>query len=554
MTQLRTDDGNDGGPPSTSPGFDRSPGAAGPTNTSATLAIVVTIGVIGTLLWRIPEVRLPVVVGAIGALALAVGLRTATGQGSGMELLASLLTLPIALGLFGGVFLAAIRLIRAIFPVPDASLLSLGSLILVSYVGVVLGATVALIGITVGRRGGLSRESVRAYAEVAFITCIPPAVIGGLLAGAAIATGEGSTPTALASAVASFVTGAFVSTTPGATNLGTFLLALAIALAGVRLAVTALPIRELREEIGDPITEWRSDRRVRILTVGAGLAAAGGVVFVLVEQFVSEQFVTNVIGSTAGRGIAVVTTFTPLRWLLVLIGAVTLTSAAIAYTVQWSARSSPDMLRERLAVIAGGVVLTAVAVASAPWLYNRVVEAVASRLPATVGVEFETRTAELASSFGEATVIVLLTAFLIGLTGFLVGFVRLLLSLGYLSERAAGYSLASCGLFVGVLFGATIGFPRWLVFVGVAGTFVVWDAGRFGSTLGREIGDRAAEPSVELTHVVGTVAVGIVAVSVALGVAVWLESTVVISAETSVIALASIVVGIVALIEALRLS
>lgn len=533
------------------------PGAADrlPTRTSSRIAAFGTAGVILLLLWWFSAARIPFLVGAVGAVCLAVGIRLARRHASPLVTFGTaLLAVPIALGLFGGPFLVAIGLVDTIFPVPDPSLLSLGSLLILSYAGIVTGCSLAVFGLALGGLTSVTPGSLERFSSTTFVAGIPSASIGIVLAGGAAlggAPGEESIISHLSGILAGFI----LSTNPAALNLGSFLLSLAAALLGLRLCLVTLPVAELLTDTGSPgETDPVLDRTKAMLTVGFVATAAPGGFALGVEISQPAGTLAGVVGPTLSDGIRVLTTARWIRRLLLILTVGTFAAAGVGYTIRRFGRASSVAVRNRLTAVLAGIIVAAVAISGAEALYAAIVDDIARRLPRQVTPFFEDQAAAFATSLGEATIIVILTAALIGATGFAIILLRGLIGAGMLSAETPGYSLASAGLFLAVLSAAPVGLASWLVFVGVAGSLLVWDVGRFGSTLAREIGRESAHRSTDLVHATGTVLVGVVAVLAAIVARAVVGTGIAPASDSHLVALGSLLIGLLGLVEALRLS
>lgn len=202
--------------------------------------------------------------------------------------------------------------------------------------------------------------------------------------------------------------------------------------------------------------------------------------------------------------------------------------------------------------VAGGTVATVGVVATSQWAYRRVVSELLRRFPAEIEGELRDVSTNTATSLGESTAVLVAAVFAVGVAlGLLVVF-YVVVGAGYLSGESTGSSLAAVGLFIAAVFAGTISAPSWLVVLGVAASLLVWDAGRFGVALSREVGAGRTR-RVELVHLVGALTVGLAAAVVALAF-VGRLSTGSDAAVTGrdLLALASVVVGLLSLVFALR--
>jgi len=123
--------------------------------------------------------------------------------------------------------------------------------------------------------------------------------------------------------------------------------------------------------------------------------------------------------------------------------------------------------------------------------------------------------------------------------------------LGLLPGRAGAGALAGFGLLVATVGLAVASMPSWLVFVGAAGTVVVWDTAEFGAGLTLELGHLPATRRSELLHAVGSLGVGVAAVAVAV-VLDWLLGALAPLATPAPGAVVLAVSGVLALLVSLR--
>lgn len=549
--------GNDSEPMAN--GYDRTRRAGGqdgvadsaPARTSSLIAFGIAIAMICMFAWQIPATIGPALIGALGALSLTSALWLVDADDDTVSyVLASLLSLPVALGFVGSASVMAILLVSEIFPVETPALLSLGSLVLISYVGVVVGSSLAILGVSLGYRNVAETRTLRRYTNVTFVTGIVPSTIGIMFAIGAIYLQQGG-PMGLLSAGMGIVTNVVLTGDPVHLNLGTFLFVLTAATGSLWIAANVLPFRELLA--ADSTGEGGSvERTIEVLFLATLLTGLAAILVTMVEIGVSADAIEASIGSALFDTIRLVTNSSLLRVLLFVIALTALTATAIGYAVRRIARVESAKLRRRLTALASGTLVTVVAISLSEPIYDRLVEEIGRRLPGLITAQFVEHAARVATTYGEATIIVILTGFLMGITGMALLGLRLALFLGYLSSETTGFSLASIGLFLGTIFAGTIGAPAWFVFAGIAASFVVWDAGEFGATLGYEIGRRNGTRSLEYVHAGGTALVGLVGVGLALGVTKLFDRGLAVASPTTVLALCSLLVGMVALIEALR--
>lgn len=203
----------------------------------------------------------------------------------------------------------------------------------------------------------------------------------------------------------------------------------------------------------------------------------------------------------------------------------------------------------RAALAAGGVA-TALAIAAAPLCYPWLVRETVRRFPTEVALRIRDAAFGSATTVGESTLFLLLAALCVALAVWILFVLRLGLVSRQLSRDSAGFSLAAVGLFVATVFTSTLGAPSVLVFAGIAASLVVWDADEFGGALGREVGQHARTRGTELVHAGTTLAVAAVGVALAVFAESVVSGTTI--ASPSVLALWSVVLGLLLLLVSLR--
>ncbi len=524
-----------------------------PTRTSTALSLVVGLAVVGLLLWRVDLVLGPVVVGSLGALCFAAGLWLVTldrwvpvARG-----LAGLLALPVALGFVVATLGIVLLLASTFLPVDGPAALSLLSLTVVTRVGVVAGCVFAVLGILLGVRNIVDKESVTAYFWVSVQTAVVPGVVGTFFAVGAVLTrqelGVGGNRF-----FGEFVRWVFV---PGRlqTHVGTVLLLVALAATAVRAAVDALPIAELVGDSGTGETDhWRISRLRRTLELLAlGTVALAGLAF-LVETIRRPIELQQLLGLGLYGMLTDLSTAPGLRSILVL--------TIIAATLVWlsgvglqrvATSSTRNTLRHVGPVAAGGLV-TVGSIAFGQPIVETVINEVGRRLPTPFDDVFFTTATDVVGFFGASPLVLTAAFLLLGSTVSLLLWFRLVVFAGYLSDESAGYSLASGGLFVAAAFAGTLATEAWVLFAALVGVFFVWDMGRYGTTMGNEIGRHASTRDAELVHAGGTLAVGLLGVGAAYGIQRLLTIRVVEQTPTAIVALVGALVGIIFLVTALR--
>ncbi|MEF8786104.1 MAG: hypothetical protein V5A45_09245 [Haloarculaceae archaeon] len=524
-----------------------------PTRTSTVLSLVVGLAVVGLLLWRVDLVLAPVLVGSGGALCFAAGLWL-VGLDRWVPVarsLAGLLALPVSLGLLVATLGTVLLLASSVLPVDSQAGLSLLSLTLVTQVGVVAGCVFAVLGILLGVRNIVDEESVTAYFWVSVQTAIVPGVVGTVFATGAILTqqelGIGG-----AGFIDEFVRWVFV---PGRlqTHLGTVLLLVALAAAVLRAAIDALPIAELVGDSGTGETDhWRiSQLRTALQILAFGTTALCGLAF-LVETIRRPIELQQLLGLGLYRTVTDISTAPGLRSLLavVIVAATGVWLGSVG--LQRIATSSTRAALRRTGPVAAGGLVTVGGIAFGRPIVETFISEVGWRLPAPFDDVFFSYATDVVGFFGASPLVLTAAFLLLGMTVSLLLCFRFAVFAGYLSDESAGYSLASGGLFVAAAFAGTLATEAWVLFAALVGVFFVWDMGRYGTTMGNEIGRHASTRDAELVHAGGTLGVGLLGVGAAYGLQRLLSMGAVEQTPTAVVALVGALVGIIFLVTALR--
>jgi len=523
----------------------------GPTRFSILLPLVVGVGMIGLFAWFTDDILIPLSIGGIGALAFTLFIWLIDTPDDGVStLFASLLTIVAGAGLFGGTAAMALLLGTELFPIEDLSFLSLSTLIIVGHVGVVLGCSLVLFGSTVGLRNIEMRESLQQGTAIALTAAVIPGAVSLTFAGLAVASaGDIAGPVTLWGVLSEFLTDVYISTTADALHLSSFLFLLALFLISCYLAIIFLPISELLADRG-----VNSDHQtLSMVTSGLLLTSMGlflaSILWLFVEQSFTPLELRNLFGATVYESIRAITAVTGLRILLAGGSIVFFTVTAIVYAIQRLAQSNVDTLSRRAAALVGGGVITVGGIWVAQPVFEGLVFEIETRLPEIVAGEFREFTDRAAALYGAETIVLMLVTAVIGLTVTVVLLFRFLLFVGYLPNDSMGPSVASAGLFLATVFAATIDTPSWVVLTGIVATFVVWDAGRFGVTMGAEIGRKAPTRGPEIVHTAGTLIVGALA---AAGAFVLLHREFQLTAPVGTVALLSVLLGLLFILESLR--
>ena len=528
-----------------------------PTRTSVAIVVVGTVGLVAVLLGRVGPALVPALVAIAGALALAGGFWAVSSERFRTvgQVAGGLLAFPVGAGFVIGVVGTALVLVEVYFPVPDAGLIAVNALLLVSRLGIVVGCVLAVLGAVLGVRSVVGPATLSRYYWTVVRTGTVPFAVTAVAAGGAVlseatgAPGPGATPVGTVTGLVGWLA------TPGpGLHVASFFVLVSAAAMGVRAAVTALPVAELLADRGVGGVGTRRLGTVDRVLLYVGVATLGAA---LAGLYVDVQFRTPArLAIAVGPGVADLlagpTGAPALRTPLVAVWLVAAAVVAGTRLLRRAVRASLTGAARRVGPVLVGGVLTLAALAVAAPAFDRLVAEVAGRLPSVFATEFRQVTGSVGEFYGPETVVLgLMTACLV-VAGLLVLAGRLLLWLGYLSSRRAGFATASAGLFLATVFAGTLETPAPLVFGGLVVSLLVWDAGEYGTTLGEEVGRRARTRSGELVHIGGTVAVGVVGVGAALAVRAVLAGRAVDPSPAAVAGLVAALAGAVLLVAALR--
>lgn len=521
-----------------------------PTRISSLAAAAVGIALVVALFRHSSVPRLPFVMSLVGVLSLVLCLSLAErSPDRGALLLVSILAVPVAVGFLGGILGSTLVLVGNQFPVPTDAEISIAILRVAGNLGVLVGCALAVFGLVLGYRNVLSADSLSRYTKVVFVTAVVPLLTGSLLfVRVAVAGNRRAAESPFGQLVRQTATVLF-SPEPTRLHLGSFLFVLTVVGGALVLFLRKAPIAELLD--GDHLANVRRTERLqRALYVLVTATAALMAVSVLLEVAFSPGELQRRLGTGLFDTIQLVTTAGWLRLLLWAVGLAATAWLALEFTLR-QLSDRPGAEGKWLGPLAGGVALTVLASATAGPVFNRTLQETTSRLPAVFASNVQNTAVPMVNVYGETALVVLATGALLAVTAWIGLVLRLAVSFGYLSNEGAGFSIASAGLLYAAVSVGALAPPRWLVLGGIAAALIVWDLGRFGTRLGREVG-RSDTGGVELVHAGATLAVGALAVVAAA----FLESRAGEAAfdpdPTVALAIVSLVVALVAGSLALR--
>ncbi len=523
-----------------------------PTRTSTVLSVVVGLGVIGLLCWQIPLVVGPVIAGSVGALCLAASLWLVGRDRWGVlaRAGAGLLTLPVTLGLFAALIGTVLAAVDMFLPVRGPTTISLLSLTLVTHVGVVVGCVLAVLGLTLGVRNVIDGQRLADHYWLTIQTALVPATIGALLATGAFLT---KNTTSLDTAIVGDTLGWLFAPGTGQTHLMSSLALVAIMLAAVRAVVDALPVAELLADSGTGETEQhRVSQLLDILGRAALLTGVAALIALSAELLFPPTEFRRAVSYETYQLLVDLSTIPLVRFSAVAVSVLCLGIVGVVSLLQRLAANSADSVLQRVGPFGAGILLAATSLTIGGPLLENSVRNIGRALPSPASSIFFGHARELLYFFGPPTLALLFGALLVAVAATMLLVLRFAVFAGYLSDETAGYSLASGGLIVAAAFAGTIVSAPWVLFTALVGGLFVWDMGRYGTTLGKEIGRHAPTRDTELVHAGGTLAVGLVGAGSAYAIQRLLSADIVQDSPAAVVALAGVLAGIVLLVAALR--
>lgn len=511
-------------------------------------AVLGAVGVLALVFRAFPDTAVPALVSGAGAVGLAGVIRLVGRSDRTLPAVgAGLLVVPAGLGLVGGVLLVSLALVERVFPVEDAALLSVGWLLVAGNTVIVVGCSLAVLGLATSLGPALDPATLRRSMRTVLATAFVPIAAATALVVDAVTAGAVLDSTVVPSFEALFET--LVGPTAAGLHLWSVLALVALGTAGVRVVVTTGPDGPVALPEG-ATPDGGSRPGAGLLGVVAVSGALAAVVFV-VEATVGPSGVESVLGPAVYTTVRGLTTSVPLRLGLLLAAVPLLTTVIDRLHDRTAGTVLPTPSVQLWAATASGLLATLATVAVAQRLYTDAVSAAVERFPAAVRGDIRGVSDSLVESFGEPTLALAGIALCMSVTAWTLLVLYLVMDARVLSATSPGHSLCGAGLFVAVTFAGVLGGPAWLVVVGIAASLLVWDAGRFGATIAQEVGPEPTH-TVELVHAGGTAVVGAVGAAVALFVASGLPPGGPGVSPTELLALCSVLVGLFSLVLALR--
>ncbi|MEF8853033.1 MAG: hypothetical protein V5A28_11560 [Haloarculaceae archaeon] len=470
--------------------------------------------------------------------------------------LAGTLALVVGAGFVASVGLVALGRLGSAYPVATLLRVRTAGLEVVSATAVAFGATLATVGGVASIGATLRPGTARAYADLAVKTFVVPLSLTALFVAPTLLAGPaGAAPTlgelfAGAVGLPLAVLGRLALPQGAGTHLLSLAALVAATAASLGRALAAAPLPDLLS--GERRERWgaRTGRTrvwLRAIAALAGTTAAVGVV----ELVVSQETLAGVLGGFYGV-LTAVTNAVALRLPLVVVLLASLAVWTVGGLLGRTVRADAREVAARLGPFLGGVAVAVVAVLAHGVVLDPALSAVAERLPGAFGTTFDRQATRLVAAFGSAVVALAVAAGLVALPAVFALVVTVATNVGALHGRATGPTLAAVGLFVASGFGPGAGVDPVAVLAGLVGSFLVWDAGEYGTALAREVERRGRTGRPELAHLGATLAVGCVLAGLAWtlhGVAVGAALG---EASTFRLAFVAVVAGIVLLVATLR--
>jgi hypothetical protein len=485
-----------------------------PKRTSTLLAVAVGLAAVAALFNHSSVPRLQIGMSLAGILSLVLCLSLVERTPTRSEIIVvSLLAVPVAVGFVGGILGTSLALVGAQFPVPTDAQISVAILRVTGNVGIVVGAGIAVFGLVLGYRNVLAADPLTRYTRIVFVTAVVPLVTGVALFVRVVVSGNRRAAESLFGEVIGQLRLVLFTPEPTRLHLGSFLFVLTIAGGASLLFCRRAPVAELLPgEHSRNVGVVASLQRVLYVTVTVSAALMAGAV--LLEVLLPPRELEARLGTGLFETIQLVTTAGWLRLLLWAVAVAAVVWLVTEFVLGRVSERAAGTGTQWLGPLAGGAVLTVLASVTSGPIFNRTLSETTSRLPTPFAARLQDIALPVANVYGESALVVLSTGALLAITAWIALGLRLAVSFDYLSNEGAGFSIASAGLLTAAVSVSTLAPPRWLLLGAIAAALVVWDLGRFGTALGREVG-RSDTGGVELVHAGATLGVGALAVAAA---------------------------------------
>lgn len=302
--------------------------------------------------------------------------------------------------------------------------------------------------------------------------------------------------------------------------LGSFLLIASLALLALRAALTALPVAELLDDrAGDDDAAIESFERLQSALGRATIGVMVGILLVGARILLGPAYAQlwaslppTVVGLLDGLSRA-----TFLRWLATRLLVVGVIVVVLVRLIRRLHRAGVRKHLGKIAIVAGTALALAAGWMGHDLILNTLTGRLETVLPGSVA-EVVLQQVDSVIEYYTGEVVALGLVALGGATAALsLAVLRLGTMFRVVPGRHSGHALASAGLLGAGGFAAALGAPLPESLGALIGAVVVWDLGRFGVSLGRDVGRRAPSLPVQFVRVLTAALIG--AVTAAFGLA-----------------------------------
>ncbi|WP_053949035.1 DUF7519 family protein [Halolamina sediminis] len=295
--------------------------------------------------------------------------------------------------------------------------------------------------------------------------------------------------------------------------LGSFLLIASLALLALRAALAALPVAELLDDrAGDDDAAIKSFEQLQSTLGRTTIGVMVGVLLIGARILLGPAYVElwalvppPVVGLLDGLARAPF-----LRWLATRLLVVSVIVVVLVRLIRRLHHAGIRKHLGKIAIVAGTGLALAVGWMGHDLILNTLLGRLETALPGTVG-EVVLQQVDSVIEYYTGEVVALGLVALGGITAALsLAMLRLGMLFQVVPGRHSGHALASGGLLGAGGFGAALGAPLPASLGTLIGAVVVWDLGRFGVSLGRDVGRRAPSLPVQFVRVLTAALIGVV--------------------------------------------
>jgi len=301
---------------------------------------------------------------------------------------------------------------------------------------------------------------------------------------------------------------------------GSFLVITSLAVLALRAALAALPVAELLDDrAGDDDAAIKWFERLQSALGGATIGVMAGILLFGARILLGPAYVELwALLPPAVVGLLDALARTPfLRWLAIRLLAVSVTIVVLVRLIRRLHHNGIRRHLGKIAIVAGTALAFAAGWMGHDLILNTLIGRLETALPGSVAEVVLQQVDDVIEYYtGEVVALGLVTAGAVT-TGLSLAMLRLGMLFQVVPGRHSGHALASAGLFAAGGFGAALGAPLPASLGTLVGAVVVWDLGRFGVSLGRDVGRRAPSLSVQFVRVLTAALVGAVTAALGLG-------------------------------------